>query len=149
MEALLAARSELETEYAEHLKVRKGLERQQKEAAKQLAWAKRDLGELLGIRRNLRITAQVVVLSEYQKVVKLIDDNEKYLASKRPEFVSLTQHLRVARTLSEAFQSQFRGIEAELATFGRVINLHGQPRSQEAGPERPEIREPEAVRVPH
>lgn len=148
IEAIHAARQELETERAALRKQLRDVERQQKEAAMQLARAKRDLGELLAIRSNLRNGAQVVALSEYQKVVKLMGDNRAFLATKRLEFAGMTRGLRAGRARADIIETQLRQLGAELATFGRVIHFRGQPRSQEAGPERPEIREPEAVRIP-
>lgn len=93
------------------------------------------LGELRMIQKHLEVLratakhmkeeALVVLLSEYDQVVTLIDANTQLQIVKIAEVDALKRRLKLAESLRATLQAQIKQIEKEISLYGQVLKLHG------------------------
>jgi chromosome segregation ATPase len=83
--------------------------------------------ESLNIHYRELMKAPVVLLSEYEQVLKLLSDNRALLSSKRIDAAKFLKQGRETQALLPGLEAQIRQTEKELEGYGQVIPFRHEP----------------------
>jgi chromosome segregation ATPase len=100
---------------------------QVRQCSRRLLDAKADIQKIEGHLDTLRthyrnlMKAPVVLISEYEHVVKLLHDNEDLLRAKRVDAAKLLKQGRETQASLPGLEARIKQTEKELASYGQVI----------------------------